>query len=953
MAPGTQFAGFVVRGVIGRGGMAVVYRAADEQLQRDVALKLIAPALARDGAFRERFAQEWRLAARIEHPNVVPIYAAGDESGQLYIAMRFVSGSDLGAILGDGRLEPEQAIRVTEQVASALEAAHQRGLVHRDVKPGNVLVSADDAYLTDFGITVDRRGQHAHAEPGRIAGTVAYMAPEQIRGAEVDPRTDVYALGGLLHHCLTGEPPFAVEHDLDALTAHLSAEPPRPSTIVPDLPTALDDVIQTAMSKDPSRRFPSALALAEAAAAALRSRPLPTGGRTSLPATRRRLVGREPDAIRVKTLLEDPDARIVTVTGAGGIGKTQLAVAIARSCAASFPDGVFFVALEDVDNASELRVAITQSIGLHAPGADPTTEWLADRLADRRLLLVLDNLEQVRDAAPDVALLSRLAPDLSLLVTSQAPMRVDGEQVVLLHGLRVPDDGMTDPEILERVPSVALLLERAAGAGAELTVSAGNAEAIAQICRTLDGLPLALELAAARLTLLDPTTLLGELQRGLTALGPGRSDAAPRQRGMRAALDHTCALLDDGARGLLADLSVFAGGFTVALAEAVEGRSVVDRLAALNDLSLLRREPNARIAMPPPVRLYADSMLRDAGRADGVRRRHAQALVSLAEPFERDWLREPGRMRAVLSAEAENLRAAFIWAREHDPELHARLAAATGYWLFNTVNHLWGQAEVEAALIYTADAEPRLRARVQQCYVGCAIITSQPHLADGAVEAWKQLGEPAPLSLALAGRSLAKAYAYDEPGALEDATEARRVAAEATEPWFADHADVAYAEALYAMGDAAATLEVVDRLAQRGGPDWPAIVARSVRGDALVALDRPAEALVDYADVIGAVSEIDCAFQLDGIAMALAALGHHRDALMVAALSGRCRGMWSVPARTEGDWFENMDRVLAPARRALTVAEQRECRARMTTMPVDAAISWAQQTARDAAATAR
>jgi serine/threonine-protein kinase len=308
IAEGEYFAGYLIEAVAGRGGMGVVYRARDEQLDRSVALKLIDPGFARDLSFRERFKRESRLTAQIEHPNVVPVYRAGEEGQQLYIAMRYVDGIDLATSLAErGRLHPRDAARLVAQVARALDAAHARGLVHRDVKPGNVLLSGprgeERAYLTDFGLSVEGSAQGAMTRTGQWVGTLAYVAPEQIRGARVDARSDVYALGGVLHHCLTGSVPFPADHELDALSAHLSRRPPRPSEMVPGLATALDRVVGRAMSKAPADRFPSAGDLGRAALSASRGErppraegsvatgraapPLPRGGRISWEGVRR------------------------------------------------------------------------------------------------------------------------------------------------------------------------------------------------------------------------------------------------------------------------------------------------------------------------------------------------------------------------------------------------------------------------------------------------------------------------------------------------------------------------------------------------------------------------------------------------------------------------------------------------------------------------------------------
>ena len=267
---GAEIGGYRVEELIGRGGMGEVYRAWDERLERNVALKILIPRLADDDAFRDRLLRESRLAASLDHPNVVPVYDAGEADARFFLAMRFVEGTDLRAVLrGEGALSPERAIDIAAQVAGALDAAHERGLVHRDVKPSNVLLDErGHCYLADFGLTqsVSSQGQ---APDESLLGTLDYIAPEQIRGSDVDSRADVYSLGCLLFECLTGEVPFGRRSEVATLYAHLEDEPPRPSERRPELPVDLDDVLGRAMAKDPDERQPSCTALVEEARVAL------------------------------------------------------------------------------------------------------------------------------------------------------------------------------------------------------------------------------------------------------------------------------------------------------------------------------------------------------------------------------------------------------------------------------------------------------------------------------------------------------------------------------------------------------------------------------------------------------------------------------------------------------------------------------------------------------------
>lgn len=265
-AIGTVLAGYRLEELIGKGGMSAVYRAEHVHLGKHVALKILSAALALDEDFRERFLRESRTAASIEHPNIIPIYDAGDVDGRLYIAMRYVAGLDLKRLIErDGPLSLGRTLFFIEQIASALDTAHALGLVHRDVKPGNVLVASgtERVFLTDFGV-VKHSGSTGLTRTGYFLGTIDYAAPEQIEGRPVDPRTDVYAVGCLVYECLTGAPPFQRAGEMAVIHAHLTEEPPRPSLKRPDLPSGIDSIVTTAMAKQQAERYASAGALAHA-----------------------------------------------------------------------------------------------------------------------------------------------------------------------------------------------------------------------------------------------------------------------------------------------------------------------------------------------------------------------------------------------------------------------------------------------------------------------------------------------------------------------------------------------------------------------------------------------------------------------------------------------------------------------------------------------------------------
>jgi serine/threonine-protein kinase len=275
LSPGSKFAGYEVESVVGLGGIGVLYRARQLRLDRPVALKLVEADMARDPVVRERLRREARTVAALDHPNVVPLYEAGEEDGTVYIVTRWVEGTELGTLIHDGgAFEPRRAARTAAQIADALETAHEKGLIHRDVKPSNVILTAGDhAYLTDFGLAKRVESAPGFTGADQMLGTVDYVAPELIEGSEHDARSDMYSLGCVLYEMLSGGPPFADQKGgMAKMWAHVNAEPAPLRQARPELPAALEDVTRVAMSKSPDAR-PTAARFRTSVLAAVRETP--------------------------------------------------------------------------------------------------------------------------------------------------------------------------------------------------------------------------------------------------------------------------------------------------------------------------------------------------------------------------------------------------------------------------------------------------------------------------------------------------------------------------------------------------------------------------------------------------------------------------------------------------------------------------------------------------------
>ncbi len=391
--PGSEIGGFKIEALAGRGGMGVVYRARQLRPERVVALKVIAPEFARDPMFRARFERESQIAAQIEHPNVIPVYAVDEDAEVLYIAMRFVEGTDMRAVLRqEGRIEPRRAAHLADQVAQALDAAHARGLVHRDVKPSNVLIATggarEHAYLTDFGLARHVEDQQSLTASGGLVGTIDYVAPEQVRGDRVDARTDVYSLGCMLFEALTGTVPFPLPNDIAKLYAHSSQPPPSARERSGDVAPAMDEVLTRAMAKDPADRYLSAGDLGRAALAAADNsrvsraeRNVAQGDAAPAPVTRVPAVDRRESAAPPPTALEAPSprrSRWLMFAGAGG-GLAGIALVVillvgggskgtGNGGVALVPAGQKVVAQRQVASGRSTRYAVALSVPRNAPG---------------------------------------------------------------------------------------------------------------------------------------------------------------------------------------------------------------------------------------------------------------------------------------------------------------------------------------------------------------------------------------------------------------------------------------------------------------------------------------------------------------------------------------------------------------------------------------------------------
>ena len=707
LAPGTKLGSYKIVAPLGAGGMGEVYRARDTRLERNVAIKILPAEFASDAERLRRFEQEARSASALNHPNIVTIHELGQEGSTHYIAMELIEGKTLRDLMAAGSLPIRKALEIAAQVAEGLAKAHEAGIAHRDLKPANLMVTEDGfVKILDFGLAKLRAksGELSmthdlsawETQPGVIVGTVQYMSPEQAGGGQLDFRSDQFSFGLVLYEMVTGKRPFPRSTVAETMVAILR-EPVEPiATKNPEAPAPLCWAIERCLAKEPDKRYVSTRELArelaairdrlsERPAAQVETRP------TNSPVQRTRFVGQEKEVAAARELLLRQDVRLVTVTGPGGIGKTRLAVEVASGLVERFPSGIHFVPLSAVSDPGLLASVILQTLGIREAGGQSPLDSLRKNLQDTLrapMLLVLDNFEHLMQAAPTVAEILAMAPNLKILVTSRAALHVYGEQEFPVPPLGLPDSkSMPALEVLAQCPAVALFVQRASAAKPDFELNRENAQVVAEICARLDGLPLAIELAAARVKVLSLTSMRTRLESRLQLLTGGARDLPQRQQTLRATIDWSYDQLSAAEQKLFRRLSVFVGGCTLEGVEAVCDTKgdldldLLDGMASMVDKSLVQQveqaNGEARFMMLETIREYAREKLEASSEKAMTKRAHAAYCLVLAEEVGEqsgvagtEWL---GRF----TLEHDNFRAGLEWLIETgDAEWGLRLGAA-------------------------------------------------------------------------------------------------------------------------------------------------------------------------------------------------------------------------------------------------------------------------------------
>jgi predicted ATPase len=800
LPPGTRIGPYEIVRMLGAGGMGEVYQGHDPRLGRHVAVKVLTREFAADPGRLRRFELEARAAAALSHPNILAVYDVGTHGSLPYLVSEFLEGQTLREALNQGALPFGHALDLARQISSGLMAAHGRGIVHRDLKPENVFLTTNGhAKILDFGIAKFTPGEHTQTfvgsdatEVGAIVGTVGYMAPEQAMGRTVDFRCDQFAFGVVVYEMLSGRRTFERKSHVEELAAIVRDEPPPISELRPEAPLPLQWMLNRCLAKDPAGRYGSTHDLhqdLEALATHVLQGVAPptTAPDVDLPLPRTSFIGREADIVRARQIVLREGVRLMTFTGPGGTGKTRLALQVASDVKTEFSGGVAFAPLSTITDTDLVPEAVAQALGVtKSPDGsllDAIREHLVRARGGAATLLVLDGFEHLLGAVPFVVALLKIDAPLKIVATSREPLHLYGEHEVPVHPLPRPESGPTVPlDVLARNPAVMLFVERATTAKPDFKLTSDNARSIAEICNRLDGLPLAIELAAARIKTLPPAAMLGRLESRLQILTGGARDLPERQQTLRGAIAWSHDLLTEPEQRLFRRIAVFVGGCTFEAAEAVAdakqdvGVDVIDGIESLLNKSLVQlvEQPDGepRLTLLETVREFGRERLAESEEGPWVRKAHAAYFLVVAEeaagamdgPDQGFWLQRLDRDR-------DDIRAALEWlTRAQQADWGLRLAAAMlRYWELRE-QFTEGRARLKALLaLPTALAPTTTRAKaVFAAGVLAALQRDYPASAplyEEALGIYRQLGDDRGAAVACNALALLQRERADIDGA--------------------------------------------------------------------------------------------------------------------------------------------------------------------------------------------
>ena len=721
--------------LIAEGMMGSVYRGEDVLSGKKVAIKALnKDLLGEQSTLLERFRREGEALKELNHPNIIQLIDIIEQGQEHFLIMDlFESGSLYDLLQNQPKLSIERVLEIGLDLADALTRVHRLGIIHRDLKPQNVLIADDGSpRLSDFGVA-----HYVHrttlSPPGGFVGSLFYVPPEAFLGQDVDNRADIWSLGVMLFEMVAGKLPYEADTVAELVGAVLMKPLPSLKELRPGLPEDLYDLINIMLAKDRELRISSVRlvgAALEAIAEKQRFSLLVHNEATAqdmflsnIPAQASTFIGREQEIEDLVNLITKPGCRLVTLTGPGGVGKTRLSLQVAGELHQFFNGRVFFVDLAPISVPNLVGSRIARILGIKETPSGSILESIADQLQGKRTLLILDNFEQIIEASPVISQLIAAVPQLHVFVTSREALRLYGEQEYPLSALDLPE--LANDESVEAISeygAVALFLQRARAIKPSFRIDKDNAQILAEICVRLDGLPLAIELAATRIRFYSPQYLLDMLSDSLNVLTGGPRDHAERHQTLRAAIDWSYKLLSRDEKKLFARLSVFQGGrsleaidivcnpnrefHTLSLLESLFNKCLVQQSAGL--------EGEPWFILLETIQQYACERLGESGATEEFRGEHAKYFVELSEraapelsgPNQEVW-------SSRLRFEYDNLRTALTWAFSGaNPVLGARLAGSLSEFWYYEGPISDGEYWIKEALLWRSELPPGTLAKV-------------------------------------------------------------------------------------------------------------------------------------------------------------------------------------------------------------------------------------------------
>lgn len=922
--------------------MGEVYVAEDTRLKRKVALKILPEDMARDPERLDRFQREAEAIAALSHPNVITIFSVEEGEGVHFLTMELVEGKTLDSVITPDGLEIESFLNIAIPIAKALDAAHKKGIVHRDLKPGNIMISDNGSLkVLDFGLAKwmsDQRDADSselptavHTREGIVMGTAPYMSPEQASGQPVDSRSDIFSFGVVLYQLASGRLPFNGASPIHILAEIIHTDPPA----LHISSEQLRRIIRRCLEKDRSKRYASMSELLTDLSALKKGEPvvkkqLPH----NLPVQVTTFVGREQELNDLAELLLVH--RLITITGTGGSGKSRLALEAALQNLGRFSAGAYQIDLapatpdvvvKGIVSALDVKEQVDQSL----------LQSLTDHLQERYLLLIIDNCEHVLDeTARVIDAILHSTSHVCILTTSREALNLPGEYVWTVPPLSMPSPrSAITVEKAARCDAVKLFVDRATARDPRFALTDTNVEAVAGICARLDGIPLAIELAAARVKLMSAAEIHKRLDDCFRFLTVGTRSSLPRHQTLRAAVDWSYDLLTTEEQLLFRRLAEFRGGFDLEAIENVCGGKPLDRdlildyLTRLADKSLVlsdRSESDlVRYRILEPLRQYALDKLTESGEADLIARRHLDHYVTLAECAYEERVENEASWLDHLERDHDNLRAALTWASGHDAGGALALAGALG-WFWVLHSHYSEGRRWLRQVLAGERARTRETARAL-CAAGALAAfqgdTVEHEPAEEGLAIWRELGDQREIALALDSNGWRLLFGGNVQAGINSFEEALRVYRELGDERLINRARLGICQALVSEFDVERAEPMAREcllVAQRFDDPRDIHFAYHFLADCALIRGDVTSARAKYADSLRAAVRIgdrlEVCFEIEGIAMALAGLRHDAKAIQLeGAIQAEHESLHASVAIPF--WDQLKERYLAPAQERL------------------------------------